>query len=147
MVLNRCTPDMPRHYAPCLVGSASDPHVAYAEELIYPDFSLREPHFLSEEHAAFWRSTVTGPGDYLLERFTLWHGRAYYTGQRGQNIVLRNVSFHGKPRVDSWDHDGCTKPASTHRLLTPLPEGQAPQWKGRAVLVTTPGRGTNAAAL
>lgn len=25
MVLNRCTPDMPRHYAPCLVGNAKDP--------------------------------------------------------------------------------------------------------------------------
>ena len=110
--------------------------VAYAEELIYPDFSIPEPLWASEarggwvgqrgcacaahagltagrapaeplspsgtpplpcqclqEHAAVWRPTVHAASDFLLERFVLWAGRAYFTGQRGQNAVLHNVTF------------------------------------------------------
>lgn len=46
------------------------------------------------------------------------------------------------PPSDSWAHEACTKPGTTHRFLVPLKNGQAPEWAGRAVLVNTPGVGS-----
>ena len=90
LVLSRCTPDMPAHWAPCLVGGNKDSALVYGEELIYPDASIPIPGFLSEANKSFWleHAAVAAPN-----RFVLIGERAVYLSQHGQNLVFRNVSF------------------------------------------------------
>lgn len=50
-VVPACVEGMPRHWAPCRVGTPGEPAgLAYGEEWIYPDFSVPEPIFVAEEH-------------------------------------------------------------------------------------------------
>ena len=97
LVLSTCTPDMQRHWAPCLVGSAKDPGLAYGEEVIYPAFSIPEPGFVTEEHAQKWRDRahVKAPERFVLRAVdgTRKTFRGIFAAQHGQNLVLKNVLF------------------------------------------------------
>lgn len=51
-IFNACLPGMDRHFAPCL--AAGYPNLLSGEELVYPDFRLRLPRFVTDEHKATW---------------------------------------------------------------------------------------------
>ena len=97
LVLSTCTPDMQRHWAPCLVGSAKDPGLAYGEEVIYPAFSIPEPGFVTEEHAQKWREQAhfKAPERFVLRAVDAARKtyRGIFAAQHGQNLVLKNVIF------------------------------------------------------
>ena len=67
-----------------------NPSLAHGEELLYPPFSIPQPGFLTEEHAAWWRAVVP---PYEPRRFWLREGRGVFPTQYGQNLVLRNVVY------------------------------------------------------
>lgn len=46
--LSNCTFGTPSYYAPCVAEHLDG--VLYAEELVYPDFEIREPYFANEDH-------------------------------------------------------------------------------------------------
>lgn len=49
-VVPTCAEGMPRHWAPCRVGAAGEPaELVYGEEVVYPDFSIPEPIFMTEQ--------------------------------------------------------------------------------------------------
>lgn len=84
--LSRCRFGMPAHYAPCAAQNLT--HVAYAEELLYPDFEIREPYFSKEEHRERWRKASSE----ITERGVLDAGWMAYRGQSGQNFVRSSNS-------------------------------------------------------
>lgn len=97
LALSACSPTMPTHWAPCLLGGRRDPALSQAEELVYPDFSIPEPGFVLAQHAAWWRARVAAQQAQQAQRarFELRGGRARYLGQHGQVLLLRNVSWGG----------------------------------------------------
>jgi hypothetical protein len=82
--LSECNFGVPSHYAPC-VARTLDNNVVYAEELLYPDFEIREPYFAKEEHRRRWREAASQEG--MRERGVLMSGWMSYKGQSGQNFV------------------------------------------------------------
>lgn len=76
------------------VGSPKRPALVYGEELLYPDFSVEIPRFLSEDDKAWWLQHLREDRPAAItERFMISGDRAYFRGQNGQNLVLRNVIF------------------------------------------------------
>ncbi|KAL4447836.1 hypothetical protein ABPG75_005055 [Micractinium tetrahymenae] len=140
LALSACSPTMPTHWAPCLVGGRKDPALSQAEELVYPDFSILEPAFALEEHAAWWRAQVVaqqaqqaqrGAQRAQRARFALRGSRALYLGQHGQTLLLRNVAFDTDKVAD-----GCMARNASHRTFAQLPAGERPRWD-RAVLASS----------
>lgn len=83
--LTTCEDETPSYYAPCLATRKAG--AVLGEELIYPDFSLREPHWtgvrkdLDQER---WRKIIDG----IRERgYNKNNGWVAYRGQHGQNLV------------------------------------------------------------
>ncbi|KAJ7135869.1 hypothetical protein C8R44DRAFT_662094 [Mycena epipterygia] len=98
--LSRCQFGMPTHYAPCVARTLSN--VAYAEELVYPDFEIREPYFAKEEHRERWRKASSE----ITERGVLDSGWMAYRGQSGQNFVFNDVKYTWS-QFDSWSPESC----------------------------------------
>ncbi|KAF7325974.1 hypothetical protein MKEN_00448300 [Mycena kentingensis (nom. inval.)] len=106
--LSRCLFGMPAHYAPCLARRLPNTPI-YAEELVYPDFELREPYFPSGEagHAQreAWRHLVyTDPE---LQRASLHGEWMSYKGQSGQNFVFADAKYTRDTPQDSWRAEAC----------------------------------------
>ncbi|EJD46978.1 hypothetical protein AURDEDRAFT_164040 [Auricularia subglabra TFB-10046 SS5] len=106
LVLSECTPNMQFHHAPCV--AARDIKVAYGEELVYPDFRLREPVFApsrAKDDRQAWHGLING----IRERAALCQDDQWvcYRGQYGQNIIVINSTYAGKPRPDSWSDQTC----------------------------------------
>jgi hypothetical protein len=59
----------------------------YGEEIVYADFSVPQPLFLTEDHEKWWRRQEHP------ERYQLLKGRAHFRGQHGQNLVFTNVVY------------------------------------------------------
>lgn len=133
--LGMFSPTLAPRRSPAQVGTPNNPTLAYGEEVIYPAFSIPQPGFLTEEHAAWWRSVVP---PYEPRRFWLREGRALYPAQHGQVLVMRNVSFKNVPATDSWAAGACMSQSTSHRGMPALPAGAAPEIAQRAVLVNTP---------
>ena len=94
--ISECLPSLPQHAAPCRPGHR--PGVTFAEELLYPDFAIRIPHFPRDEDKERWQTvsaTIRTRALYLEE----W---MIYKSQVGQNLVLANRTYHGTPRPDKW---------------------------------------------
>lgn len=84
-VISRCDRNTPSYYAPCVAKQTHN--AVYGEELIYPDFGLREPVFAKTrpEDGQAWRSLVDGIRDRAA--WCSHEGWVCYRGQTGQNIV------------------------------------------------------------
>jgi hypothetical protein len=81
--LSTCLFGMPAYYAPCAAQKLQN--VEYAEELVYPDFEIREPYFAQEEHRTKWRTFTQTAEDF--DRASLHLGWMQYKGQSGQNLI------------------------------------------------------------
>lgn len=91
VALSTCDSNTPTYYAPCLAERVQG--AVYGEELVYPDFRLREPVFAStreEENASTWRGLADG----IKERGVACReaGWICYRGQHGQNVVSVSLS-------------------------------------------------------
>ncbi|KAJ7736291.1 hypothetical protein B0H16DRAFT_122446 [Mycena metata] len=105
LALSSCVFGMPTHYAPCAARTL--PNLLYAEELIYPDFELREPYFAKEEHRQRWRA-YAGSDVEFRQRAALNNGWVSYKGQAGQNIVFHRVKYEmGSFGADTWAAQAC----------------------------------------
>ncbi|KAK7001820.1 hypothetical protein R3P38DRAFT_3044665 [Favolaschia claudopus] len=106
--LSRCLFGMPSYYAPC--AARRMPDVEYAEELIYPDFEIREPYFARSEHRLKWRTFAQTCPDYIPRATALESGWVQYRGQSGQNFVFHNVKYSVNFGLDSWSPKSCMAP-------------------------------------
>eukprot|EP00798_Chlamydomonas_sp_ICE-L_P028087 gene28087-31195_t len=84
MYVSSCTPSMPQSWAPCLKRQA--PNLELAEEVIYPDFSLKIPNFISKEEQKLWLKVhkwrVDGNDTHAI-----------YTNQHGQNLMFSSTEY------------------------------------------------------
>lgn len=129
-----CVPDVtPLHFAPC-VAALQQGLTAFGEELLYPDFKLREPLW-SGQRGSFdrerWLETVRG----ISERgvYTKEGGWIAYRGQHGQNLVFANARVRNDVAFDSWSASACMGDSSTISIL-PL----APSYAGAGAFDTLP---------
>ncbi|KAF8194338.1 hypothetical protein K438DRAFT_1588126 [Mycena galopus ATCC 62051] len=111
-----CFSGMPSHYAPCAARTTKN--VEYAEELIYPDFEIREPYFAQEEHRRMWRTFVQTAEDF--DRGSLHSGWMQYKGQSGQNFVFRDVKYTPPFHADSWSGESCMDSLVATSPIQPL---------------------------
>ncbi|KAL4242632.1 hypothetical protein ABKN59_011689 [Abortiporus biennis] len=80
-----CTPDTAPYYAPCLAQRLKE--AIYGEELLYPNFRLREPIFAPtrfKHDKQEWRKLIGGIRD--RAHWCKEDGWICYSGQSGQNI-------------------------------------------------------------
>ncbi|KAJ7021301.1 hypothetical protein C8F04DRAFT_1141363 [Mycena alexandri] len=117
LALSSCIFGMPAYYAPSFARTL--PNVLYAEELLYPDFKLREPHFVNDEHRQTWR-------DYALsdlafrDRGALLDGWVNYKGQAGQNFVFHDVKYQKFFGPDTWAPMACMSKLVATAPIQPL---------------------------
>ncbi|KAI0367618.1 hypothetical protein BV20DRAFT_552485 [Pilatotrama ljubarskyi] len=102
--ISACEPGTPSFFAPCLAQRREG--ALFGEELVYPDFRLREPVFAQSrsENAGEWRKLlpdIRGRAAWCEES-----GWVCYRGQTGQNIVLANATYTGVP-ADEWSDQAC----------------------------------------
>lgn len=86
MAIRDCQRLTPRSYAPCVALGLGLANGTYAEELVYPDFSIPIPAFLNNEHKDVWLQGAHRG----LDRATYQDRdgeRLLYRGQHGQNFV------------------------------------------------------------
>ncbi|KAI0781890.1 hypothetical protein C8Q75DRAFT_728354 [Abortiporus biennis] len=104
--ISTCTPDTAPYYAPCLAQRLKG--AIYGEELLYPNFRLREPIFAPtrvEHDRQEWRKLIGGIRD--RAHWCKEDGWICYSGQSGQNIILANATYAGNPPADSWVNEAC----------------------------------------
>ncbi|TPX64269.1 hypothetical protein SpCBS45565_g06020 [Spizellomyces sp. 'palustris'] len=78
------------------------PCIAEAEELIFPDFEIREPGFHNATYRNYWMSSVTDPRRDFHGRMHWVHNDwARYSGQFRQNFILTNAIYEATPLADS----------------------------------------------
>ncbi|KAI0831877.1 hypothetical protein BC628DRAFT_1310600 [Trametes gibbosa] len=110
--LNSCPPGTPSYLAPCLARRREG--AVYGEELVYPDFRIREPLFAPSrinDDLPAWRQLMKE----ISERAAFCGERGWvcYRGQTGQNIastfcgVLANATYRGNPAPDVWTDRAC----------------------------------------
>ncbi|KAJ7509432.1 hypothetical protein B0H11DRAFT_2421332 [Mycena galericulata] len=115
--LSKCQFGMPSHYAPCAAQHLSN--LAYAEELLYPDFEIREPYFATEEHRKRWRKAASD----ISERGVLNSGWMAYKGQSGQNFVFNDVKYTwSSSHFDTWSPESCMSNLVSTSPIQPIPE-------------------------
>ncbi|KAK0480297.1 hypothetical protein IW261DRAFT_1336034 [Armillaria novae-zelandiae] len=138
--LSECIFGMPAYYAPCVAQKLSKT-VLYAEELLYPAFEIRQPHFAVEEHKDRWRSAALK----VKERGTLQDsGWLMYRGQSGQNFVFGNVSYTHPNRYDSWSPEACMGSLVSSEDIRPFDPAQVlaipghPAIRKSAIVVLSP---------
>ena len=84
-VLTTCGPATQRYYAPCIAERTRG--AVKGEELIYPDFQLREPIFAPsrlQNDRSQWHAFAEGIRERAARCSDEWY---CYRGQHGQNIV------------------------------------------------------------
>ncbi|KAJ7477971.1 hypothetical protein B0H11DRAFT_2028904 [Mycena galericulata] len=115
MSLARCEFGMPGHYAPCVAEHLSN--VAYAEELLYPDFQIREPYFVKEEHRNKWRQATLE----ITDRAVFDSGWMVYKGQTGQNFVFNDVQYTwSSSHFDTWSPEACMSSLVSTSYIQPI---------------------------
>ncbi|KAJ7752477.1 hypothetical protein DFH07DRAFT_825484 [Mycena maculata] len=113
--LSVCQFGTPTHYAPCLAQNLNN--VAYAEELLYPDFEIREPYFAKEEHRERWQKATSD----INERGVLQSGWMAYKGQSGQNFVFNNVKYTwSSSNFDTWSPESCMSSLVSTSPIEPI---------------------------
>ncbi|KAI0649538.1 hypothetical protein C8Q79DRAFT_519183 [Trametes meyenii] len=116
--ISTCQPGMHPYLAPCLAQRREG--AIYGEELVYPDFRLRQPFFSRtrvENDTLEWWKLVDG----IRERGSRCSDKEWvcYRGQNGQNLVLANATYRGSPPADSWSDAACMSDGvSTAKLET-----------------------------
>ncbi|KAI0671329.1 hypothetical protein C8Q78DRAFT_1069047 [Trametes maxima] len=116
--ISTCHPGMHPYLAPCLAQRREG--AIYGEELVYPDFRLRQPLFARarvENDTLEWWKLVDG----VRERGSRCSDKEWvcYRGQNGQNIVLANATYSGSPPADNWSDAACMSDGvSTSKLET-----------------------------
>lgn len=95
-----------RKFAPCLTSQY--PKIVIAEELVYPDFRIKLPSFISQEHEKIWLTLWDQFTEDEHDRCIVDRGWAYYRGQHGQNLVLEDVRVpaHVMSRLSTWGPTG-----------------------------------------
>ncbi|KAJ7874209.1 hypothetical protein B0H14DRAFT_3555637 [Mycena olivaceomarginata] len=106
--LSTCLFGMPAYYAPCAAQKLQN--VEYAEELVYPNFQIREPYFAQEEHRTKWR-------------------------QSGQNFVFRNVRYTQTFGADSWSPHSCMSSSVETSPIQPFTDADPPDATLPTVLI------------
>ncbi|KAJ6507609.1 hypothetical protein DFH09DRAFT_1000142 [Mycena vulgaris] len=114
--LSVCSFGMPAYYAPCAAEKLKN--VEYAEELLYPDFSIREPYFARKQHRQKWRTFVQAAEDF--DRASLHSAWLHYKGQTGQNYVFRDVRYTTPFVADSWSPQACMSPLVETSPIQPI---------------------------
>ncbi|KAJ7104557.1 hypothetical protein C8R43DRAFT_906944 [Mycena crocata] len=115
--LSVCTFSMPSYYAPCLADTLSN--VVYAEELVYPDFDIREPYFAREDHRQIWRRFAESDPEFR-DRGSPNKGWVNYKGQSGQNFVFHHVQYTKSFGTDSWAQESCMSKRVNTSPIQPL---------------------------
>ncbi|KAJ7189111.1 hypothetical protein C8R46DRAFT_1244637 [Mycena filopes] len=122
--LSTCVFGMPAHYAPCVAQTL--PNIVHAEELIYPDFELREPHFPEEEHRQRWRKYAQSDPEFLDRAAPNAAGWVSYKGQSGQNFVFQHVKYKtGSFGTDTWAPHACMAKLVSTSPVQPLTRADA----------------------
>jgi hypothetical protein len=144
--LSRCEFGMPSYYAPCIAQTL--PNVAYAEELLYPDFEIREPYFAKEQHRQRWRRASIDIKDRAVLDDSGWMA---YKGQSGQNFVrsfpvgpvrspnniqvFNNVKYTwSSSNFDTWSPESCMSKLVSTSPIKPITDNSEPS--SRFPLVT-----------
>ncbi|PWN52392.1 hypothetical protein IE53DRAFT_312161 [Violaceomyces palustris] len=141
------------YYAPCQAEVVNQrfggERVLYAEELIYPDFAIREPIYPKGDSGTStrrrWKEIMSREGRGLargVDGVDWWQ----YNGERGQNFLLANVSYQG-PSFDSWSSEACMgneaaigylKSHHDEQAFGPISEGGDPNILDLALLANSP---------
>jgi len=107
-VLTECLQNMAHNWAPCI--AASNDKIEYAEELIFPDFSVSFPILLSD-NLSFLEKKL------MKEHSEFDQTHVYFRGQHGQNLVITDGSYVNAPPVDRWSQSSCMSPGVQHKPL------------------------------
>ncbi|KAF6251788.1 hypothetical protein COO60DRAFT_1274715 [Scenedesmus sp. NREL 46B-D3] len=94
-IFSECAYGMPRAYAPCLNYT----NLLRGEELVYPDYRIRMPLSVNEEHSDILNK-------FIKARFRVQGKWAYYLNQHGRNFVFANTSYILDP-PPSWARQCC----------------------------------------
>lgn len=116
-----CEDITPFHWAPCVAARKQGLNV-FGEELLYPDFKLREPRWVGrqgESDRQLWFETVST----IAERGVPAKegGWISYRGQHGQNLAFTNAKVLMDVAFDSWSSAACMGDSSA---ISVLPLGQ-----------------------
>ncbi|KAK0491801.1 hypothetical protein EDD18DRAFT_1334635 [Armillaria luteobubalina] len=140
--LARSTAWVPLSLSECTaVAQRLEQNVAYAEELLYPSFKIRQPYFASNAHKERWGDIAMG----IKERGVLQNdGWLVYKGQSGQNFVFGNISYRHSGGYDSWSAGSCMSDLvssdafKTYDPLELLGRSNPPTIYRNAMLATSP---------
>ncbi|KAI0766167.1 hypothetical protein BD413DRAFT_605985 [Trametes elegans] len=118
--VSTCQPGMASHLGPCLAQRRQS--AIFGEELMYPDFRLREPLFAQGrlgEDTPRWRRLL----DDIRDRAAPCMDGTWvcYRGQAGQNIVLANATYFTSPPPDRWSELACMGAGVTSAGLRTAP--------------------------
>ncbi|KAF4317978.1 hypothetical protein JM18_007270 [Phytophthora kernoviae] len=110
LIMSKCMHGMDKLAAPC-IKEAQTTNLVEAQELLYPAFRLRLPHFSSTVMQDKWLSQGLH-----LERMRVSEDKewAYYPAFQGQNMVFKNAVFRGDPPPDVWSDESCMGSAASH---------------------------------
>ncbi|KAF7316143.1 hypothetical protein MIND_00132500 [Mycena indigotica] len=117
LALSSCSFAMPEHYAPCLAKKMS--HVIHSEELLYPDFELRQPYFATDSQRDVWQKFAQNDPEYR-DRAHLVEGWVRYSGQSGQNYVFHDVQYTRSFGPDIWSDRACMSKGVSTTSIEPL---------------------------
>ncbi|KAI0084403.1 hypothetical protein BDY19DRAFT_898587 [Irpex rosettiformis] len=118
--ITTCEPTTQPYYAPCIAERTYG--AIKGEELVYPDFQLREPIFAPsrlENDREEWRTFVEGIRERAARCSDEWY---CYRGQHGQNIILANATYTGNPPADTWSDEACMSDGVSLRGISVLAE-------------------------
>ncbi|CAK5274613.1 unnamed protein product [Mycena citricolor] len=118
--LSACLPGMANVSAPCY-AQVSLPHAVYAEELLYPDFQIREPWFAQEVHRDRWLAALEKDAEFRQRAAFELDGWVSYRGQVGQNFIFKNAVYEtGAQAVTGWSSKACmSRGVLTSPILSP----------------------------
>ncbi|KAJ7065062.1 hypothetical protein C8F01DRAFT_1021907 [Mycena amicta] len=133
--LSSCLFGMPKHYAPCFAQQLDN--VVYAEELLYPDFELRQPYFPTIHQRDLWRK-FTQTNLEFQDRASLHGEWVSYKGQSGQNFVFRDVKYSRSFGEDIWSSRACMAKLVNTVNIRPLSKTESDEIFPTALIVTSP---------
>ncbi|GMF29807.1 unnamed protein product [Phytophthora lilii] len=110
VIVSKCLHGMDKSTAPC-VKESQPSNIVEAQELLYPAFRLRLPHFASSVMQDQWLAQGLHLGRMRVSEDKEW---ADYPATQGQNMVFENAVFRGDPPPDVWSDKSCMGGAASH---------------------------------
>ncbi|KAG7398107.1 hypothetical protein PHYBOEH_011663 [Phytophthora boehmeriae] len=110
MIISKCMHGMDKMAAPC-IKEAQNTNLVEGQELLYPSFRLRLPHFVNTTTKDKWLARIVHLDRMHLSKDNAW---ATYPAFQGQNMVFKNAVFRGDPPPDVWSDESCMGRAASH---------------------------------